>query len=1174
MGIDAVLKSENGAFDAHNRPSTPIWPLTVSINVTVVNDAPTLGNQALTVAEDTALTGNLLATAADVDSLVLSARVVAGPQHGTLTVNANNTFSYQGAKGYFGSDGFTYRVNDGELDSSIATVSLTVTAVNDAPVAADVSVTTLEDTVTAITLVATDVDNTAAQLVFSIQTPPAHGSLVKNLNGSYSYVPAANYNGADSFTYTVSDGQLTSNVATVRIGITAVNDAPTLGNQTLSVAEDTTIAGNLLATAADVDSPVLSAAIVAGPLHGTLTVNANGTFSYQGSKDYFGADSFTYKVSDGQLDSSIATVSLTVTAVNDAPIAADVAITTLEDTAATINLVATDVDSAGTSLVFSIQTQPMHGSLLRNLDGSYSYTQALNYNGADSFTYTVSDGQLTSNVATVRIGITAVNDAPVAQDLALTLAEDGFVVINIAALTSDVDGDALTLTVGSAANGSLTRQADGSHRYAPVANFNGADSISYSTSDGKLSAAGTIRLTITPVNDAPVAANDSATVLQGQSVSINVLANDSDIDSLATSLRPVVLTQPAHGTVLVNANGTISYTPTASYAGTDSFTYATSDGQAQSAAATVSITVTPSAPVNHPPVYTSTPPTSITLNGSTPVAGDSLFQATGTTGSTAASFTITERGGTYLNEVGYYRVDDSSGRIGTLLPGDVGYAAAALASTRAVTVFGSSTLAGATASATIPAGQYVGFYMIQNASISTWRSGNSANSLSKTPLAFFSFQAANPDNFDHLHASLDGVGKLTLGWEDLTNGGDQDFNDIVFTATGFKQPIATPATVLSYAAKATDADGDTITYSLTTAPTGASINAQTGVLSWSPTLAGNYSFSITAADGKGGSTTQAFGLTVKAANVAPIAVADSVSTNEDTAIIINVLANDTDANADALTASMLTGPAHGKLVKNADGSFGYTPDKDWFGSDSFTYVASDGKASSNLATVTLTVRSVNDAPVASNASYTVKKDDSIIINLRALASDVDGDTLTITLTNPSKGTLTKNADGTYTYKPNKGYTGNDSFSYTVSDGTLTATGTISLKVGSTTACSSLTPPAVATTSSASIVISSSAKATSPTSSAGDDQDIHYVVINSGVQGSAVNLATPTSSSNSDGANSNALAINWGGNGTAATLAGGSPPPSQSNSWLSQLLADNQTDAPVDLGKTTGLKVKL
>ncbi len=325
------------------------------------------------------------------------------------------------------------------------------------------------------------------------------------------------------------------------------------------------------------------------------------------------------------------------------------------------------------------------------------------------------------------------------------------------------------------------------------------------------------------------------------------------------------------------------------------------------------------------------------------------------------------------------------------------------------------------------------------------------------------------------------------------------------------------------------------------------------------TAAGSYSFSVTAADGKGGTTTQAFTLTVNApvVNTAPVATADSASTNEDTSVIINVLANDQDASGDALSATVVTGPAHGTLVKNANGSFSYTPTKDWYGTDSFTYLASDGKASSSAATVTITVKPLNDAPVASNASYTVKKDGSIKIALRSLASDVDGDTLTITLSNPAKGTLTKNADGTYTYKPNKGYTGNDSFSYTVSDGKLTATGSISLQVASnvescqtsgtdtaaaaTTATSTVASTTSAkTASSASIVVTSSAQSTSPASSSEEEQEIHYVVISSGAQSSAANLATPGSSSSG----ASAPAINWGASGAAASLAGGSPPPSK------------------------------
>jgi VCBS repeat-containing protein len=325
----------------------------VNISDVRLISTPVAVNDATTLVEDGSATITVQANDLNAETAGFTPRLVASTQHGQVSVNAANGvfsgFVYTPDANFFGNDSFTYQYSNaaGTELSNTATVTLTVTPVNDAPVAADVSASTAEDTVATIDLVATDVDSAGAELQFAIQTQPGHGSVVKNADGSYSYTPAKDYNGADSFTYTVSDGSLTSNVATVRISITAVNDAPNLGNQALTVAEDTALNGNLLATASDVNSPVLTAAIVAGPQHGTLTVNANGTFSYQGSKDYLGADSFTYKVNDGSLATSLRPV---------------------------------------------ILTQPAHGSVAVNANGTISYTPLASYAGLDSFTYATSDG--------------------------------------------------------------------------------------------------------------------------------------------------------------------------------------------------------------------------------------------------------------------------------------------------------------------------------------------------------------------------------------------------------------------------------------------------------------------------------------------------------------------------------------------------------------------------------------------------------------------------------------------------------------------------------------------------------------------------------------------------------------------------------------------------------------
>jgi VCBS repeat-containing protein len=441
------------------------------------------------------------------------------------------------------------------------------------------------------------------------------------------------------------------------------------------------------------------------------------------------------------------------------------------------------------------------------------------------------------------------------------------------------------------------------------------------------------------------------------------------------------------------------------------------------------------------------------------------------------------------------------------------------------------------------------------------------------PLAFFSFQAANPDGFDHLQASFtgNGGGQLTLKWEDLTGGGDQDFDDTVFTATGFKGVSGgstSTNTVFTYDADALDADGDTLTYSLTQAPQGATINSTTGLINWTASAAGTYTFNVAASDGKGGSTTQTFTLTVKnapAPNRLPIASNDNATVDEDGTVKINVLTNDSDADGNTLTANVVTGPANGSLTKNADGSYSYTPKKDWFGTDSFTYKANDGTGDSALATVTITVKPVNDAPKAQNASYTVNKDGSIKIDLRGLTSDVDDDCLDICVTNPGKGTLSKNRDGTYTYTPRRGYTGVDSFSYTVSDGRLSASGTINLNVGQGSGGGGACAP-----SSASIVVSSSATSNSSPSNA--NNQIRYVVVNSATTSSTSSPgSSATSSSTASSSTSTTTAINWQATGASSSSASIS---NSGSNWLSQLLRSGSEDENEGLAKSTGLRVKL
>ena len=438
---------------------------TVTIGVTAVNDAPAANDDAYTTNEDTPLTitgPGVLANDNDTENSSLSAVLVNGPGHGSLSLNADGSFTYTPTANYSGTDTFTYRALDGTTTGNIATVTITITAVNDAPVATNDSYTANEDTPLTITgpgVLANDTDPAEnSALTALIVTGPSHGTLTLNADGSFTYIPNANSNGPDSFTYRASDGTSFSNIATVTIGVTAVNDAPVANDDSYTVTEDGSLgasaASGVLSNDADVENSSLTAVLVNGPGHGALSLNADGSFTYTPHANYAGTDTFTYRASDGTTTGNIATVTITVTGVNDAPVAVNNSYTTDEDVALQGNVLTNDTDADGNPLTAHLVGGPGHGALTLNADGSFTYTPANNYNGPDSFTYRVNDGTTFGNTATVSITVTAVNDAPVANPDTFTASQLNVLQLNRSVPSSpvrnvgindtDVEGNPLT----------------------------------------------------------------------------------------------------------------------------------------------------------------------------------------------------------------------------------------------------------------------------------------------------------------------------------------------------------------------------------------------------------------------------------------------------------------------------------------------------------------------------------------------------------------------------------------------------------------------------------------------------------------------------------------------------------------------------------------------------------
>jgi VCBS repeat-containing protein len=263
-----------------------------------------------------------------------------------------------------------------------------------------------------------DSDPDGNQLSAVLGSAASHGTIALNANGSFTYTPAPNFTGTDSFTYRASDGTLTSSLTTVTITVNAVNEEPAAADDAYSTTEDTALTvatPGVLDNDSDPDHDPLSAVPISGPSHGTLTLKGDGSFTYSPDHNFNGSDSFTYRASDGTLESNQATVTITITATNDRPTAADDAYSTAEDTALTVatpGVLDNDSDPDHDPLTAVLGSGPSHDTIALNANGSFTYTPAHNFTGTDSFTYRASDGTLTSSLTTVTLTVTADNDPP------------------------------------------------------------------------------------------------------------------------------------------------------------------------------------------------------------------------------------------------------------------------------------------------------------------------------------------------------------------------------------------------------------------------------------------------------------------------------------------------------------------------------------------------------------------------------------------------------------------------------------------------------------------------------------------------------------------------------------------------------------------------------------------
>lgn len=474
-------------------------PATVSLTVTPVNDAPLAGNDFQIAAEDLPIsipTPGVLSNDSDVEGASLSAVTPSQPSHGDVLLDADGSYDYLPAPGYWGMDSFTYRASDGSAQSSPATVTILVLPANDPPTATSQDVETNEDTPRAITLGGSDPEGAA--LNFTVVGLPAHGVL-SGAGNTRTYTPNANFFGSDSFRYSVSDGSLHSESATVQITVNPVNDAPTAQGGAAQLAEDN--AGAILLPASDPEGSLLTYTVVSGPSHGLLT-GTGGSRTYSPAANYFGPDALVYQVSDGALTSGHATVTITVQAINDPPVAIGQALSTNEDTPLAITLSASDIE--GSALSYSLSQLPSHGTLT-GTGSSRSYIPETNFAGADSFSFVADDGAAQSAGATIQITVLPINDPPRAFGDTLLIEDSGATPVLFDAL--DPEGAPLTYTLVSGPNHGLLSGTGAVRSYTPGPGYLGLDEVTFRVSDGALNSAdATVTLVVVPmINNPPTA---------------------------------------------------------------------------------------------------------------------------------------------------------------------------------------------------------------------------------------------------------------------------------------------------------------------------------------------------------------------------------------------------------------------------------------------------------------------------------------------------------------------------------------------------------------------------------------------------------------------------------------------------------------------------------------------
>ncbi len=567
-----------------------------SLPTPVVANTPPVANadSVIVMKNSTNNTLNLLQNDTDADGDTLKIATTTNPLHGTIEV-LTASVRYTPDPNFEGIDYINYSITDSKEISQKVLVTLYVTPQAQAsrPIGVEDNAIANQNESILLDVLNNDLSATDNALSIKSTTTPFHGTLSIQ-NNKILYVPAKDYTGLDSFSYTPTNGFEEGNKTMVYITIKMPNMPPLGIKDSVSIYENNSTVIDVLANDVDLNGDKIMIDKVSQPYHG-ITYVENDKILYIPAKNYHGEDSFTYTPYDGQ-ESGVATlVNIEIKDIDYAPVGVEDNFSVVSKKIYYLDLLANDSNDDNDTLSIKSITLPHYGSAVINSEGTITYVSNSDFIGMDSFEYVVTDESgKDSNATRVWVDVLQVipNALPIARDDNVTIvANSQDTLIKIFANDSDSDGD--TLSVGSLVqpqNGNVV-VVEGGVAYTPRAGFVGEDSFEYQPSDGKeVGVLAKVTLHVSDANIAPVGVDDTIEFTTVGSDYIDVLANDSDANGDTLSIK--IVASPSHGRVELSQNKVI-YTPTQDYVGKDTFTYRPFDGKIEGNITSVEVLVNP-----------------------------------------------------------------------------------------------------------------------------------------------------------------------------------------------------------------------------------------------------------------------------------------------------------------------------------------------------------------------------------------------------------------------------------------------------------------------------------------------------------------------------------------------------------------------------------------------------